>query len=89
MLALTSELSLELHRLGLEKDQEDYVLEQVDQATNQLHDAAKSVESVEYALNTMVKVLQLLSTEQTRIVTEKLGATEQAAPTISQDIELF
>ena len=89
MLALTSELSLELHKLGLEKDQEDYVLEQVDQATNQLHDAAKSVESVEYALNTMVKVLQLLSTEQTRIVTEKLGATEQVAPTISQDIELF
>lgn len=89
MLALTSELSLELHKLGLEKDQEDYVLEQVDQATNQLHDAAKSVESVEYALNTMVKVLQLLSAEQTRIVSEKLGATEQVAPAISQDIELF
>lgn len=89
MLALTSELSLELHKLGLEKDQEDYVLEQVDQATNQLHDAAKSVESVEYALNTMVKVLQLLSAEQTRIVSEKLSATKQVAPAISQDIELF
>lgn len=89
MLELTSSLSLELHRLGLEKDQEDYVLDQVDLATNQLHDAAKNVESVEHALNTMVKVLQLLSAEQSRIVSEKLSAAEQAAPAISQDIELF
>lgn len=88
MLDLTSELSLKLHTLGLEKDQEDYVLEQVDHATEQLHDAAKSVESVEHSLNTMVKVLQILSTEQTRIVSEKLTST-QAAPAIDHDIELF
>ncbi|HEY7774097.1 MAG TPA: response regulator [Marinagarivorans sp.] len=89
MLDLTTELSLQLHKLGLEGDQEDYVLKQVDRAANRLHDEANSVDSVEHALNTMVKLLQILSAEQTRIIEENLTSTATKSHGVSQDVELF
>ncbi len=89
MLNLTSELSLHLHKMGLEGDQEDYVLKQVDYATQALHTGTQNVESVEHALNTMIKLLQLLSAEQRRIVDENLTVNKTKIDDIQPDIELF
>jgi hypothetical protein len=47
------------------------------------------VESVEHALNTMIKLLQLLSAEQKRIVDENLTANKAKIDDIQPDIELF
>jgi CheY-like chemotaxis protein len=89
MLNLTTELSTQLHKMGLEGDQEDYVLKQIDIAANRLHEEANSVDSVEHALNTMVKLLQVLSAEQTRIIEENLSSASAAPAEATQDIELF
>lgn len=89
MLNLTTELSTQLHKMGLEGDQEDYVLKQIDIAANRLHEEANSVDSVEHALNTMVKLLQILSAEQTRIIEENLASANAAPAEATQDIELF
>lgn len=89
MLNLTTELSTQLHKMGLEGDQEDYVLKQIDIAANRLHEEANSVDSVEHALNTMVKLLQMLSAEQNRIIEENLSSGGAPTAEAAQDIELF
>lgn len=89
MLELTTELSTQLHKMGLEGDQEDYVLKQIDNAANKLHKEANSVDSVEHALSTMVKLLQLLSAEQKRIIENNLSAPQSNSTATMDDVELF
>ena len=89
MLELTTELSMQLHTMGLESDQEDYVLKQIDIAANKLHEEANSVDSVEHALNTMVKLLQILSAEQKHIIENNLSTPQNTSSSTTDDIELF
>ena len=89
MLTLTTELSTQLHKMGLEGDQEDYVLTQIDIAANRLFEEANSVSSVEHTLSTTVKMLQLFSAEQTRIIEENLSSASKVAAEVIQDVELF
>ena len=89
MLDLTTELSMQMHKMGLEGDQEDYILKQLDVATQRLHEGARSVDSVEHALSTMVKLLQLLSAEQSRIISENLSSSREETVDYAADVELF
>lgn len=89
MLELTTELSMQLHTMGLEGDQEDYVLKQIDIAANKLHEEANSVDSVEHALNTMVKLLQMLSAQQKQIIENNLSTQAISSSSTTDDIELF
>lgn len=89
MLELTTELGIQLHRMGLQGDQEDFVLAHIEKAANKLHEEANSVDSVEHALSTMVKLLQLLGAEQKIIIERNLSVKQTTASSTMEDIELF
>lgn len=86
---LTEVLSLELHKMGLEGDQEEYVLNQVDNASDALHKSLLESQPIEKALTETIRMLSDMAHAQEKIISENLSSDDNDADSITDDIELF
>lgn len=90
MVDLTTELSMELHRMGLELDQEEFVHNKVGSAAENLHKLLNDGTPVESALEKTISLLRYMAQEQNKIIAENLSSDSLVEDEkITNDIELF
>lgn len=88
MTALNTSLSLEMHRLGLEEDQEDYILDQFSDASQGISQTLVRGNEIMDSMHSLVEQLEHLAINQHQIITETL-TVEQDEADPGNDIELF
>lgn len=90
MTNLTTTLGVELYKMGLESDQEEYVVRKVEDASNLIYERIDGGKAIEKAMQAMVKTLQTMADDQEKIIAESLSSDDGSeAEDITNDIELF
>ncbi|SMF11790.1 Response regulators consisting of a CheY-like receiver domain and a winged-helix DNA-binding domain [Alteromonadaceae bacterium Bs31] len=89
MLALNSNLSEELGRLGLEEDQENYILDQFDDASQGINQSIKQGSTILQSMESLVYQLEHLTQHQHQIIEDTLSIPTDDTPDEAGDIELF
>ncbi len=89
MTLLTTELSMQLHRMGLEADQEEFVFEKVSTASDNLYLLLNNGEPLQDALTKTISLLRLMAQEQSKIIAESLASESPLDDDIAHDVELF
>ncbi len=89
MSALNSNLSSELGRLGLEEDQESYILDQFDDASQGINQTILQGSTILENMETLVLQLEQLTQHQHRIIEQTLTIQTEDTPDDTGDIELF
>lgn len=92
--SLMQELETTLPKMGLDDDQEGYLIKRVDQAIVETFQILDSSEESQAAFDKVVQVLHQLIDEQRQVVDEIVihaedDLSESAPPTNSGDVELF
>lgn len=88
MSELIATLSLDMKRMGLDVDQEEYVCDMVDTAANKIHTCLEENASIETNLTEVVSLLRSLTEEPRRIISETLTVVSDEGDN-KDDIELF
>ncbi len=87
---LNQELSLEIHKIGLETDQEEYILNHVEDLAEALHNNFITSQPIEKVLSETIVLLNDLAHAQNKIISHNLSSnTQEDSNTITDDIELF
>ncbi|TVZ40464.1 response regulator receiver domain-containing protein [Alteromonadaceae bacterium 2753L.S.0a.02] len=89
MIALNTSLASELHRLGLEEDQETYILDQFDDASQGINQTLECGSNILDTMENVVHQLEHLAVDQHQIITETLTVAAEDQIDTSGDIELF
>ncbi len=89
MTELIETLSLDMKRMGLETDQEEYVCELVEDAADDVHVCLEKNTSIETNLSDVVALLSNLTEEQQHIIAETLTTAAPLEYDSKDDIELF
>ena len=96
MRAMLEELSIRLPSLGLEEDQEEYILDRIDQAITDSMQLVNSANSIKSIFSTVVNELTHLSERQNQIIAEMYEKTNKLREQkdshdndYSMDVELF
>jgi len=89
IVALNSNMSHELHRIGLEEDQENYILDQFDDASQGINQTLIRGGNILESLESLVHQLEHLAQSQHQIITETLSVAAEDIPDSSSDVELF
>ncbi|WP_018414928.1 response regulator [Teredinibacter turnerae] len=89
MSSLNTGLSLELHRLGLEEDQENYILDQFDDAAQSVHQTLVRGSHILDDLEAVAHKLEQLAVNQHQTITETLAVKDSDELDPSGDVELF
>lgn len=88
MSELLATLYLDLRNMGLDSDQENWICDKVELASKSIFTCIEENSSLEAVLTEVVKLLEKLTKEQTRIITENL-ANQEFVNDNTDDIELF
>ena len=86
---LSEAMNLQLHKIGLEQDQEEYVLEEINKAADLLRANALNTQPIEKTLKELHTHLSDLALAQKRIIEENLSVDNKDTNDITDDIELF
>lgn len=86
---LVSSMSIELGRMGLDEDQEQFVFSKVEDVSEKLHVCLEENEGIEKNLKTIVSILEHLSKEQNRIIRMVFLPRENEVDIGGDDVELF
>lgn len=90
MAELTAELSLQMCRMGLDGDQEEFINKNVDRAANKLFACMQEGQVMESILIGIIDLLRQMNEEQARIIQETLMVDASAQDEdIANDVELF
>ncbi|MCJ8313315.1 MAG: response regulator [Saccharospirillaceae bacterium] len=89
MSQLNLDLSLQLNNLGLEEDQENFILDRVEQSSEELRAIMKKGGHIEESLEKVAILLDKINKDQNRIINESLSSKTEDIEDNSDDIELF
>jgi hypothetical protein len=87
MSELLSTVSFDLHRLGLDDDQEAFISEKVEIASRNIYSWVEKNMAIEEVLSSTVNLLERLCNEQGQIISQSLAPPSTSME--SSDIELF
>ncbi len=86
---LLSTLSVQMQSMGFDEDQEAWVNEQVEKAATLIHSCTEENSAIEGVLSELVQMLERLTREQSRIISETLSSARATIEDTSNDVELF
>ncbi|WP_096086335.1 response regulator [Agaribacterium haliotis] len=89
MSALIAQLSFELRNMGMDADQEEWVLDKVEAAASQISECIEGNVNAERVLADVLSLLKKITSEQDRILRESLKSDSLLEHNSAQDIELF
>lgn len=89
MSSLITSLSVELVRMGLEDDQEQFIFHKVEEISEQLHECMGENDSINQNLEEIVAILKKLTADQNQVVKNLFFTSEKEADASVEDIELF
>jgi len=89
MTQLNVDLSLQLNNLGLEEDQEKFILDRVEESSEKLRETMTKGGNIQASLEKVATLLEKINKDQHRIINESLSSEVVEEEDNSDDIELF
>ncbi len=89
MSELEATLAFDLRKMGFDQEQEDWLHDKIESASNSIHSCMRESDTQETLLSQVVDMLEKLTGEQHRIIQETLNNQPLEEYDTSDDVELF